>query len=97
MFEAVASPYLVGDDGTFRIKHAASAPPKDSPGKKKCKEKLAKLIDEISDLQRILYAHDKYAVLLIGCRNPRPMGVVMWDWLCRSRMGLAESPLIAIP
>jgi len=65
MFEAVASPYLVGDDGTFRIKHSASTPPKDSPGKKKRKEKLAKLIDEISDLQRILYAHDKYAVLLI--------------------------------
>ena len=25
------------------------------------------------------------------------MGVVMWDWLCRSRMGLATGPLTAIP
>lgn len=25
------------------------------------------------------------------------MGVVMWDWLCRSRMGLAKDPLTAIP
>ena len=33
---------------------------------------------------------------LVRCRNPRPMGVVMWDRLCRSRMGLAEglNPLI---
>ena len=34
---------------------------------------------------------------LVRFRNPRPKGVVMWDWLCRSRMGLAESPLTAIP
>ena len=34
---------------------------------------------------------------LVRYKNPRPMGVVMWDWLCRSRMGLAESPLTAIP
>ncbi len=65
MFEAVASPYLVADDGSFRIDHADTAPPKGYPGKKKCKQRLAKLIDEISDLQRILYAHDKYATLLI--------------------------------
>ncbi len=65
MFKAVASPYLVKDNGKFRVKNTASAPPSDSPGKKKCKEKLAGLIDAITDLQRILYAHDKYAVLLI--------------------------------
>ena len=65
MVKAVASPYLVEANGKFRVKNAASVPPKDSPGKKKCKEKLAGFIDEISDLQRILYAHDKYAVLLI--------------------------------
>ena len=27
---------------------------------------------------------------LVHCRNPHPMGVVMRDWLCRSRMGLAK-------
>ena len=31
-------------------------------------------------------------LLLARCRNPRPVGVVMWDWLRRSRMGLAEGP-----
>ena len=65
MFEAVASRYLVNDEGTFRVKHAATAPPEGAPGKKKCKQSLAKLIDEISDLQRILYAHDRHATLLI--------------------------------
>ena len=65
MFEAVASPYLVGVNGNFRIKNAATAPPGDSWGKKKCKQLLAKRIDEISDLQRMLYAHDRYAILLI--------------------------------
>ena len=29
---------------------------------------------------------------LVVCRNPRSMSVVMWDRLCRSRMGLAEGP-----
>lgn len=65
MFEAATSPYLVAYNGSFRIGHASTAPPKGAPGKKKCKQHLAKHIDEISDLQRILYAHDRYAVLLI--------------------------------
>lgn len=65
MFEAVTSPYLVAYNRSFRIAHAGTAPPKGAPGKKKCKQGLAKLIDEISDLQRILYAHDKHATLLI--------------------------------
>jgi lipid A disaccharide synthetase len=33
--------------------------------------------------------HLKKEGFLVQYRNPRPMGVVMWDWLCRSRMGLA--------
>ncbi|MGD9079757.1 MAG: polyphosphate kinase 2 family protein [Desulfobacterales bacterium] len=65
MFEAVASPYLVSEDGKFRVKTAATEPPKDSPDKKECKQRIRKLIDEISDLQRMLYAHDRYAILLI--------------------------------
>jgi PPK2 family polyphosphate:nucleotide phosphotransferase len=65
VFESVASPYLVNYDGVFRIDHAATEPPGGSPGRRSCKQRLAKLIDEIADLQRILYAHDKYALLLI--------------------------------
>jgi PPK2 family polyphosphate:nucleotide phosphotransferase len=65
MFEAVASPYLIAYDGSFRIDHASTLPPEGAPGKKKSKQSLAKRIDEISDLQRILYAHDRHATLLI--------------------------------
>ncbi len=65
MFTAVASPYLVKDDDKFRVKKAVTTPPKDAADKKKCKKRLAKRIDAIADLQRMLYAHDRYAVLLI--------------------------------
>ena len=65
MLEAVASKYLVNYDGTFSVDRAATEPPGGSPGKKSCKQRLAELIDEIADLQQILYAHDKYAILLI--------------------------------
>ena len=65
MFEAVASPYLVKDDGKFRVKKTKTAPSEEAADKKKCKKRLAKRIDEISDLQRMLYAQDRYAILLI--------------------------------
>jgi PPK2 family polyphosphate:nucleotide phosphotransferase len=65
MFEAVASSYLVNYDRTFRVDQATAKPPGGSPGKQSCKQQLAKFIDKIADLQRILYAHDKYAILLI--------------------------------
>lgn len=65
MFKAVRSPYLVPASGSFSVAKAPTAPPKGAANKKQAKEKLEELIDELSDLQRILYAHDKYAVLLI--------------------------------
>ncbi len=65
MFEAPASPYLVPSDGSFKIAAAPNAPPEDAPGKKKCKKRLEDRIDELRDLQRMLYAHDHHAVLLV--------------------------------
>ncbi len=65
MFEAAQSPYLVDYDGAFRVDQAVTEPPSDAPGQQSCKKQLAKLIDEIADLQRVLYAHDRYAILLI--------------------------------
>ncbi len=64
MFEAVASPFLVPFSGTFRIGGAATEPSED-PGKKACKRRLQESVDKLHDLQRILYAHDHHAVLLI--------------------------------
>lgn len=42
MFEAAESPYLVTDDGKFRVKNADSASPKGSPGKKNVRSNLQK-------------------------------------------------------
>jgi PPK2 family polyphosphate:nucleotide phosphotransferase len=65
MFEAVKSPYLVPFDGTFRCADAPARPPKGAPGKKGSKKRLEELIDELDDLQRILYADDRYSLLLV--------------------------------
>ncbi len=65
MFEPASSPYLVPADGTFRVAGAATAPPDDAPGKKKCRKRLEDRVEELRDLQRILYAHDHHAVLLL--------------------------------
>ncbi len=65
MFKAIKSPYLVSDLGTFKCSKAATEPPKDVPSDKKLEKRLAKLVKQLSDLQRIFYAHDKHALLLI--------------------------------
>ena len=65
MFEAGLSPYLVPFDGSFRVASAATRPPAGAPKKKAAKKLLKSLVKELSELQRVLYAHDQYAVLLI--------------------------------
>jgi PPK2 family polyphosphate:nucleotide phosphotransferase len=65
MFEAISSPYLVPFDHSFRLKDASTVPPDGGPDKKEKKKRLKDLIDELEDLQRMLYAQDKYALLLI--------------------------------
>ena len=66
MFEAVHSPYLVPYDGSFDRKSMPTAPPgKEAKGKKALKKKLADYISRLDELQRVLYAHDRYAVLLV--------------------------------
>ena len=65
MFKAVGSPYLAPYDGCFRYAQAPTSPPDKAPGKKKSEKQLEKLIEELDDIQRRLYAHDRYAVLLI--------------------------------
>jgi PPK2 family polyphosphate:nucleotide phosphotransferase len=65
MFKAVEHPYLVPYDGSFRIAKAPTAPPDDVGKAKDHRKKLDKLSAELDDLQRMLYATDKYAVLVI--------------------------------
>lgn len=65
MFEATHGLFLVPYDGSFQQEESSTLPPKDAPNKKKCKKQLKELIDELDELQRVLYAEDKYALLLI--------------------------------
>jgi PPK2 family polyphosphate:nucleotide phosphotransferase len=65
MFKAVSSPYLVPFNGSFKYAKAPTTPPDSTLGKKTYKKKLKKLVDEMDELQNTLYAHDKYALLLI--------------------------------
>jgi PPK2 family polyphosphate:nucleotide phosphotransferase len=65
MFEAIGSEYLVPFKGDFSVGEAQTSPPDGAPGKKKNKNELEDLVDELRELQRMLYAQDKYALLLV--------------------------------
>ena len=59
------SAWTVPFDGGFRVADARTEPPKGAPGKKALKAALAERVDRIRDLQRKLYADDRYAILLV--------------------------------
>lgn len=63
MFNAGVSSYLVPFDGSFRIDDATTTPPPDAgrPGKKALKAQ----VERIAEAQEVLFAHDRYAVLLV--------------------------------
>ncbi len=65
MREAVKHEYLVPFEGGFEIDRWPNEPPDGTPGKKKLKDRLEDVQEQLDDLQRILYAHDHHAVLLI--------------------------------
>jgi PPK2 family polyphosphate:nucleotide phosphotransferase len=65
MFETADSPYRVPFDGSFRVAGAPTAPPDGTLGKKGAKKKLKASVRQIEDLQRMLYAQDRIAVLLV--------------------------------
>lgn len=65
MFKAVPSPYLVPFDGSFRVPRSPTRPPRDALDKDALRQRLKDLVDELSALQEILYAHDRHAVLLV--------------------------------
>lgn len=65
MLEAIPSPFLVPFDGSFSLNQFSTTPPSDAPGEKACKEGVEKCVEELSKIQRILYAHDYHSVLLV--------------------------------
>ena len=64
MFKAPDSPYLVPSDGSFSLDNTTTAPPQVSDSKTQ-KKKLKKKVKRFAQLQRMLYAEDKHALLLI--------------------------------
>lgn len=65
MFKAIETPYLVPFDGSFTVADAPTKPPSDAPKKGELKDRLAAANERIAQLQRILYAQDERAVLLV--------------------------------
>ena len=65
MFKAPEFPYLVPFDGSFQIEEASRQPPKGAPKKSEAKDLLNDLVDDLSELQRKLYAHDRYSILTV--------------------------------
>jgi len=65
MFKAVESPYLVPFDGSFKVATAPTSPPEGAPKKKECTKRLEAATRELDALQGLLYADDRFSVLLI--------------------------------
>ncbi len=65
MFKAIETPYLVKPNKHFDYSVQPTSPPRDAPSKKVCNALLQEQIEELSELQKILYAHDKRSVLLV--------------------------------
>jgi PPK2 family polyphosphate:nucleotide phosphotransferase len=60
----IDSPWLVPFDAGFTVSRAPTRLP-GAPGKKTCRKRLARLIEDMGELQRRLYAADRHAVLLV--------------------------------
>ncbi|HKY93592.1 MAG TPA: PPK2 family polyphosphate kinase [Nevskiaceae bacterium] len=65
MFEAVRSPYLVPFNGKFDIDKAPTEPPRNTPAKPELEALLESRVNELSELQKMLYAHDRFSLLLV--------------------------------
>jgi PPK2 family polyphosphate:nucleotide phosphotransferase len=65
MTQATPSPHLVATDGSFRISHCSTVPPDGGPTKETLRQRLDESTDRLEDLQRMLYAQDEHALLLV--------------------------------
>jgi PPK2 family polyphosphate:nucleotide phosphotransferase len=65
MTQATQSPHLVPPDGSFRISECSTVPPDGTPDKETLRQRLDDSTDRLEDLQRMLYAQDEHALLLV--------------------------------
>ena len=61
----MSSPYLITPGQQFSVANSPTTPPADAPNKKELKKELQNTVDELDDLQRVLYADDRFSVLLV--------------------------------
>lgn len=61
----VESSHLVPFDGTFRVASVKTKPPKGDRDDKTNEKRLARAVDRLEDLQRRLYADDRFSVLVV--------------------------------
>ncbi|TJY58357.1 polyphosphate kinase 2 family protein [Sinimarinibacterium sp. CAU 1509] len=59
------SPYRVPHDDGFTLKDFSTVPPSDAPDKSERQQRLVSFVEEIDALQRVLYADNRHAVLLV--------------------------------
>ena len=64
MFKAIENEFLISSNGNLAI-DSLSTGPDQVPDTKKAKKKLSKAVKKIDELQRVLYAQDKFSLLLI--------------------------------
>lgn len=64
MMQAPTDAMMVPFDGSFRVSDYATVPG-ETLGKKALQKSLKKRVGQIAKLQRKLYAHDRYAILLV--------------------------------
>lgn len=65
MFIPPQSAFMVPFDGSFDLQSQSSTPDNDVPSKKSLEKQLKKHVKTISSLQRKLYAHDRFSILLV--------------------------------
>jgi PPK2 family polyphosphate:nucleotide phosphotransferase len=65
MIEPFVNEHLVPFDRTFEIRKAPTKPRTDGPSEKECRQRLEQAVERTAELQPILYAHDRHAVLVI--------------------------------
>ncbi len=65
MFDAVDSPYKVPFEGKFKLSKSPTVPPSDAAPNKQLKLDLMEKVDDLAELQRVLYAHDRFSLLLV--------------------------------
>lgn len=59
------SRFRVPYDQSFRVEEATTSPGSDVESEKKLKKQLEKANDKLYELQRMLYAHNRYSILLV--------------------------------